>query len=58
MGHSEARMTALYTVDDLKRRRAVLDQMAERLLPGDSESPSFLEAIKQGVSIEGSKSNG
>jgi len=43
MGHSEARMTALYTADDLKRRRAVLDQMAERLLPGDSESPSFLE---------------
>ena len=33
MGHSEARMTALYTADDLKRRRRVLDQMAERLLP-------------------------
>ena len=33
MGHSEARMTALYTADDLKRRRTVLDQMAERLLP-------------------------
>ena len=39
MGHSEARMTALYTADDLQRRRTVLDQMAERLLP----SPSFLE---------------
>jgi len=33
MGHSEARMTALYTADDLQRRRVVLDQMAERLLP-------------------------
>jgi integrase len=33
MGHSEARMTALYTADDLERRRKVLDQMAERLLP-------------------------
>ncbi len=33
MGHSEARMTALYTADDLQRRRTVLDQMAERLLP-------------------------
>ena len=43
MGHSEARMTALYTADDLKRRRTVLDQMAERLLPTVSESPSFLE---------------
>jgi integrase len=32
MGHSEARMTALYTADDLERRRTVLDQMAERLL--------------------------
>jgi integrase len=40
MGHSEARMTALYTADDLQRRRMVLDQMAERLLP----SPSFLDA--------------
>ena len=40
MGHSEARMTALYTADDLERRRTVLDQMAERLLP----SPSFLDA--------------
>ena len=40
MGHSEARMTALYTADDLQRRRTVLDQMAERLLP----SPSFLDA--------------
>ena len=28
MGHSEARMTALYTADDLQRRRTVLDQMA------------------------------
>ncbi len=33
MGYSEARMTALYTADDLQRRRTVLDQMAERLLP-------------------------
>src|SRR5438034_6966476 len=33
MGHSEARMTALYTADDLQRRRTVLDQMADRLLP-------------------------
>jgi integrase len=33
MGHSEARMTALYTADDLQRRRTVLDQMAARLLP-------------------------
>ena len=40
MGHSEARMTALYTADDLQRRRTVLDRMAERLLP----SPSFLDA--------------
>jgi len=32
MGHSEARMTALYTVNDLQRRRTFLDQMAERLL--------------------------
>jgi len=39
MGHSEARMTALYTGDDLQRRRTVLDRMAERLLP----SPSFLD---------------
>ena len=42
MGHSEARMTALYRADDLQRRRTILDQMAERLLP----SPSFLEAEK------------
>jgi hypothetical protein len=34
MGHSEARMTALYTADDLQRRRTVLDQMAARLVPG------------------------
>src|SRR5258708_2302099 len=40
MGHSEARMTALYTATDLERRRTVLNQMAERLLP----SPSFLDA--------------
>jgi integrase len=33
MGHSEARMTALYTADDLQRRRTVLDQMAARLVP-------------------------
>jgi len=33
MGHSEARMTALYTADDLARRRTVLDQMAARLVP-------------------------
>jgi len=33
MGHTEARMTALYTVDDLQRRRTVLDQMAARLVP-------------------------
>ncbi len=33
MGHSEARMTALYTAEDLQRRRTVLDQMADRLLP-------------------------
>jgi len=26
-------MTALYTADDLQRRRTVLDQMADRLLP-------------------------
>jgi len=32
-GHSEARMTALYTADDLQRRRTVLDQMAARLVP-------------------------
>ena len=30
---AEARMTALYTADDLQRRRVVLDQMAARLLP-------------------------
>jgi len=36
MGHSEARMTALYTSDDLNRRRIVLDQLAERLLPASS----------------------
>jgi hypothetical protein len=34
MGHSEARMTALYTVNDLQRRRTFLDQMADRLLSG------------------------
>ena len=40
MGHSEARMTALYTADDLQRRRTVLDQMAERLLPAaDPNTP-------------------
>jgi integrase len=40
MGHSEARMTALYTVDDLKRRRIVLDQMAERLLVAGTPAPN------------------
>jgi hypothetical protein len=30
IGHSEARMTALHTADDLQRRRTVLDQMANR----------------------------
>jgi integrase len=38
MGHSEARMTALYTADDLQRRRTVLDRMAERLLPAADSS--------------------
>ena len=33
VGHSEARMTALYRVDDLQRRRTALDQMAARLVP-------------------------
>ena len=33
MGHSEARMTALYTADDLARRRTVLDLMGARLVP-------------------------
>jgi hypothetical protein len=33
MGHSEARMSALYTADDLQRQRTVLDQMAARLVP-------------------------
>ena len=32
MGHSEARMTALYTMDDLNRRREVLEQMATKLV--------------------------
>ena len=32
IGQSEARMTALYTADDLQRRRTVLDQIAARLL--------------------------
>ena len=32
MGHSEARMTALYTADDLQRRLSILNQMAARLL--------------------------
>ena len=36
MGHSEARMTALYTANDLQRRRTVLDQMAARLVPGSA----------------------
>jgi integrase len=36
MGHTEARMTALYTVDDLQRRRTVLDQMAARLVPASA----------------------
>ena len=63
MGHSEARMTALYTADDLKRRRAVLDQMAARLLPGTEGSPSFLDVVNQpsvskGSMTDGSKSNG
>jgi integrase len=63
MGHSEARMTALYTADDLKRRRTVLDQMAERLLPASSESPSFLDVACQSSAdqetIKGArKSNG
>ena len=39
MGHAEARMTALYTVDDLERRRTVLDQMAARLVPTIGPSP-------------------
>ncbi len=39
MGHSEARMTALYTADDLQRRRTVLDQMADRLLPTQTVTP-------------------
>jgi len=60
--------TILAIVDGSQRsandsRRAVLDQMAERLLPGDSESSSFLEAanepaISKGSVIDGSKSNG
>ena len=40
MGHSEARMTALYTVEDLERRRMVLDQMAERLLTAAIPAPT------------------
>jgi hypothetical protein len=40
MGHSEARMTALYTVEDLARRRTVLDQMAERLLTAAIPAPT------------------
>lgn len=32
MGHTEARMTALYTIDDLNRRRQILEQMATRLV--------------------------
>ena len=39
MGHAEARMTALYTVDDLERRRTVLDQMAARLVPTIGTGP-------------------
>lgn len=63
MGHSEARMTALYTADDLKRRRAVLDQMADRLLPASEGSPSFLDVVNQpsvskGSMTEACKSNG
>ena len=45
MGHAEARMTALYTVDDLERRRTVLDQMAARLVPtiGTGAPPNTVE---------------
>lgn len=32
MGHTEARMTALYTIDDLNRRRQILEQMATKLV--------------------------
>jgi integrase len=49
MGHSEARMTALYTADDLRRRRTVLDQMAARLLPtivGDDGGSILLVGTK------------
>jgi hypothetical protein len=32
MGHTEARMTALYTIGDLNRRRQILEQMAAKLV--------------------------
>ena len=32
MGHTEARMTALYTIGDLNRRREILEQMATKLV--------------------------
>jgi len=48
MGHSEARMTALYTADDLQRRRTVLDQMAARLVPGTA-APTKLKPAAVGA---------
>ena len=47
MGHSEARMTALYTAEDLQRRRIVLDQMAARLLPGPAPAKRKLRSLTQ-----------
>jgi integrase len=32
MGHSDARMTMLYTAEDMDRRRKVLDEMATKIL--------------------------
>lgn len=43
MGHSEARMTALYTAADLQRRRTILDQMAARLVPMISSEQNISE---------------
>jgi integrase len=43
MGHSDARMTMLYTVEDIDRRRKVLDEMAAKLM-GREEGPAKLTA--------------
>ena len=55
MGHSEARMTALYTADDLQRRRTVLDQMAARLVPGTTAAAAPTKQKRAAVGAGGKK---